>query len=113
VEKRIAELKYDLAADDFCLHEFFATEAAFLAILMLFNLLAEFQRAAGMPRYRQPASLRVEVFLCGAILGRAGHRTVLHLSSAWGGLEHRNALFDRLLAYFVPTLPKLKLEPST
>jgi hypothetical protein len=94
VEKRIAELKYDLAADDFCLHEFFATEAAFLAILMLFNLLAEFQRAAGMPRYRQPATLRVEVFLCGAILGRTGHRTVLHLSSAWGGLEHRNALFD-------------------
>ena len=113
MEKRIAELKYDLAADDFCLHEFFATEAAFLAILMLFNLLAEFQRAVGMPRYRQPASLRVEVFLCGAILGRAGHRTVLHLSSAWGGLEHRNALFDRLLTYFVLTSPKLKLEPST
>lgn len=113
VEKRIAELKYDLAADDFCLHEFFATEAAFLAILMLFNLLAEFQRAVGMPRYRQPATLRVEVFLCGAILGRAGHRTVLHLSSAWGGLEHRNALFDRLLAYFGPTSPKLNLEPAT
>ena len=113
VEKRIAELKYDLAADDFCLHEFFATEAAFLSILMLFNLLAEFQRAVGMPHYRQPASLRVEVFLCGAILGRAGHRTVLHLSSAWGGLEHRNALFDHLLTYFVPTSPKLNFEPAT
>jgi len=113
VEKRIAELKYDLAADDFCLHEFFATEAAFLAILMLFNLLAEFQRAVGMPRYRQPATLRVEVFLCGAILGRAGHRTVLHLSSAWGGLEHRNALFENLLTYFVPTSPKLNFEPAT
>lgn len=113
VEKRIAELKYDLAADDFCLHEFFATEAAFLAILMLFNLLAEFQRAIGMPRYRQPASLRVEVFLCGAILGRAGHRTVLHLSSGWGGLQHRNALFESLLTYFVPTSPKLNLEPAT
>jgi hypothetical protein len=113
VEKRIAELKYDLAADDFCLHEFFATEAAFLAILMLFNLLAEFQRAIGLPRYRQPASLRVEVFLCGAILGRAGHRTVLHLSSAWGGLQHRNALFESLLTYFVPTSPKLNFEPST
>ena len=113
VEKRIAELKYDLAADDFCLHEFFATEAAFLSILMLFNLLAEFQRALGMPRYRQPASLRVEVFLCGAILGRAGHRTVLHLSSAWGGLARRNALFERLLTYFVPTSPKLNFEPAT
>jgi Transposase DDE domain group 1 len=113
VEKRIAELKYDLAADDFCLHEFFATEAAFLAILMLFNLLAEFQRAVGLPRYRQPATLRVEVFLCGALLGRAGNRTVLHLSSTWGGLEHRNALFENLLAYFVPTSPKLNFEPAT
>ena len=59
VEQRIEELKSDLAADDFCLQEFFATEAAFLGILMLFNLLAEFQRAAGMNNYRQPASLRV------------------------------------------------------
>jgi Transposase DDE domain group 1 len=113
VEKRIAELKYDLAADDFCLHEFFATEAVFLAIRMLFNLLAEFQRPVGMPRYRQPPTLHVEVFLCGAILGRAGHRTVLHLSSAWGGLEHRNALLDRLLADFGPTSPKLNPEPPT
>jgi len=113
VEKRIAELKYDLAADDFCLHEFFATEAAFCAILMLFNLLAEFQRATGMAGYRQPATLRVQVFLCGAILGRAGHRPVLHLSSAWGGLEHRKALFDSLLTYFSLTSPKLNLEPLT
>ena len=113
VEKRIAEWKYDLAADDFCLHEFFATEAAFLAIRMLFNLLAEFQRTVGMPRYRQPATLRVEVFLCGAILGHAGHRTVLHLSSAWGGLEHRNALFDELLHYEIPTSRKLDFQPQT
>jgi hypothetical protein len=113
VEKRIAEVKYDLAADDFCLHEFFATEAAFCAILMLFNLLAEFQRATGMSGYRQPATLRVQVLLCGAILGRTGHRTVLHVSSAWGGLEHRNALFDSLLTCRFPTSPKLNLEPAT
>lgn len=76
VEKRIAELKYDLAADDFCMREFFATEAAFRGILMLFNLLSEFQRASQMKVYRQPATLRAQVFLCGAILGRVGHRTV-------------------------------------
>jgi hypothetical protein len=29
MENRIAELKHDLAADGFCLKEFFATEAAF------------------------------------------------------------------------------------
>src|SRR5207249_11775798 len=72
MENRIAELKHDLGADDFCLREFFATEAAFRSILLLFNLLAEFQRASGLRTYRQPATLRTQVFLCGALLGRAG-----------------------------------------
>jgi hypothetical protein len=45
MENRIAELKHGLAADDFCLRELFATEAAFRSILLLFNLLGEFQRA--------------------------------------------------------------------
>jgi hypothetical protein len=113
VEQRIEELKSDLAADDFCLREFFATEAAFLGILMLFNLLGEFQRASGMTGYRQPATLRAQVFLCGAILGRAGHHTVLHLSAAWGGLDQRNSLFDKLLRYEIPTSPKLDFQPLT
>lgn len=107
LEKRIGELKYDLAADDFCLHQFFATEAVFCSILMLFNLLAEFQRATGMKSYRQPATLRMQVFLCGAIAGRAGHRLVLHLSQAWGGLQQRKPLFETLLTYRQTTSPKL------
>jgi hypothetical protein len=111
IEQRIEELKSDLAADDFCLREFFATEAAFLGILMLFNLLGEFQRASGMTGYRQPATLRVQVFLCGAILGRTGHHPVLHLSAAWGGLEQRNPLFDKLLRDEIPTSPKLNFQP--
>jgi hypothetical protein len=64
-----------------------------------------------MTGYRQPASLRVQVFLCGAILGRAGHRPVLHLSAAWGGLAQRNALFDKLLLYEIPTSRKLEFQP--
>jgi len=52
MENRVAELKHDLGADGFCLKEFFATEAAFRSVLLLFNLLAEFQRAAGLPGYR-------------------------------------------------------------
>jgi hypothetical protein len=113
VENRIAELKYDLAADDFCLHEFFATEAAFCAILMLFNLLGEFQRASGMKSYRQPATLRTQVFLCGAVLGRAGRRAVLHLSETWGGLSQRKPLLDSLLSYPFSTSPKLQSQPAT
>ena len=112
MEKRIAELKHDLGADDLCLREFFATEAAFRSNLLLFNLLAEFQRASGL-RYRQPATLRMQVSLCGALLGRAGHRLVLHLSASWGGLQPRIPLLENVLAYAVPTWPKLNPAPAT
>jgi hypothetical protein len=107
MENRIAELKYDLAADDFCLKEFFATEAAFRSILLLFNLLGEFQRVCRMQEYKQPATLRVQIFLCGAILGKSGRKQVLHLSSAWGGMETRKPLFEKILSYVFPTSPKL------
>jgi hypothetical protein len=113
MENRIAELKHDLAADDFCLQEFFATEAAFRSILLLFNLLGEFQRASRLTPYRRPATLRAQVFLCGALLGRAGRRLVLHLSVAWGGLHKRKPLLENVLRYINPTSPKLHPEPAT
>src|ERR1700686_597080 len=89
MENRIAELKHDLGADGFCLKQFFATEAALRAVLLLFNLLAEFQRAVGLPVYRQPATLRTPLLTCGAVLGRAGRRLGIHLSESWGGLKTR------------------------
>lgn len=113
MENRIAELKHDLAADDFCLQEFFATEAAFRSILLLFNLLGEFQRACRFTSYRQPATLRAQVFLCGALLGRAGRRLVLHLSTSWGGLRQRIPLLENVLTYGVPTSPKLRPKIAT
>jgi len=112
-ENRIAELKHDLGADGFCLKEFFATEAAFRAVLLLFNLLAEFQRAAGLPGYRAPATIRTQVLTCGAILGRAGRRLVVHLSQGWGGLTARIPLLDSILACEFPTSPKLVPAPET
>jgi DNA-directed RNA polymerase subunit N (RpoN/RPB10) len=106
MENRIAELKHDLGADGFCLQEFFATEAAFRAVLLLFNLLAEFQRVAGLPTYRAPATIRTQVLTCGAILGRAG-RLVVHLSENWGGLRTRIPLLESILRCEIPTSPKL------
>jgi len=107
VEDRIAELKHDLGVDGFCLKPFFATEAAFRSILLLFSLLAEFQRAAGLPGYREPATIRTQVLTCGAILGRAGRRVVVHLSQSWGGLKTRIPLLDSILNWQIPTSPKL------
>jgi len=107
MENRIAELKHDLGADGFCLKEFFATEAAFRSVLLLFNLLAEFQRAAGLPGYREPATIRTQVLTCGAILGRAGRHLVVHLSQSWGGLKTRIPLLENILNWQFPTSPKL------
>jgi hypothetical protein len=113
MENRIAELKHDLGADGFCLHEFFATEAAFRAVLLLFNLLAEFQRTAGFPGYRAPATIRLQVLTCGAILGRAGRRLVVHLSQSWGGLKTRIPLLDSILSCEFSTSPKLTVALET
>lgn len=113
MENRIGELKSDLGADGFCLQQFFGTEAAFRAVLLLFNLLAEFQRAAGLPAYREPATLRTQGITCGAILGRAGRRLVLHLSQSWGGLKARNPLLDSILRCEFPISPKLDLKMIT
>jgi DNA-directed RNA polymerase subunit N (RpoN/RPB10) len=113
MENRIEELKNDLGVDGFCLKQFFATEAAFRSILLLFNLLAEFQRAAGLAGYQQPASLRAQVLTCGAILGRAGRRVVLHLSKSWGGLARRIPLLDHILNWKIPTSPKFEPDLIT
>ena len=107
VEQRIEELKNDLAADDFCTRQFFATEAAFLAVVATFNLLSLFQAASGQGQYRQPATLRAQVFLCGAVLGRKGHQPVLYLSLSWGGLERRKPLREAILQWRKPTAEKL------
>ena len=109
IENRIGELKDDLAADDFCLKQFHATEAAFRSVLVLFNLLVEFQRATGSPEYRRPATLRSHLFVCGASLGRSGRRLVLHLAQSWGGLKLRKPLIDSILHWPIPSSPKLDL----
>jgi hypothetical protein len=105
IEQRLGELKSDLAADEFCLQSFYATEATLLAVLCLYNLLGEFQRASRpQAGWRRPVTLRTEVFLCGAILGRSGQQKVLHFSLAWGGLHTRKPLLDALL-HWPPAIP--------
>lgn len=113
IEQRIEELKNDLAADGFCTQNFWATESAFLAVLFTFNLLSLYQKSASpQAGYRQPSTLRTSVFLCGAILGKAGRQTVLHLSSAWGGLDKHKTLVEAILRWPERTPPKLDSTPN-
>jgi len=110
LEQRIDELKNDLGADDFCRHAFYATEAALRSVLLLFNLPSLWQTAARPNQtYRRPATLRTEVFLCGAIASTDGRPPVLNLSQAWGGLEQRIPMIQnasRFCRAIPPRLPK-------
>ena len=111
IEQRIEELKAELNADGFCMKNFFATESAFLAVLFTFNLLSLYQKAVRPEAsYQQPATLRAAVFLGGAILGRAGRKPVLHISSAWGGFEKHHPFVEAILRWVKPTSPKLVSE---
>lgn len=115
IEPRFSELKTDLGADDFCLREFYPTEAAFLSVLFVFNLLSLWQsvcaiRPGGQAR---PATLRQSLLVCGAIAGRSGHRFVLFLSSAWGGLASRKPLLDKIQHAVFPITPTLNTQPTT
>jgi hypothetical protein len=113
VEQRIEELKNDLAADGFCLKEFFSTEAAFLAVLFTFNLLSLYQHViTPQEPYRQPATLRTQVFIAGAILGHAGKQLALKLSEAWGGLAKHKPLLEAVLNWPKLTAPKLVHPPD-
>lgn len=108
VEQRIEELKHDLAADGFCLQKFYATESAFLAVLFTFNLLSLYQhQTTPEAAYRQPGTLRVAVFLCGAMLGVMGRDVVIKLSSAWGGLGKHKPLVSATLDWLQAGSPKL------
>ena len=108
VEQRIEELKLELAAEGFCLQSFWATEAAFLSVLLTFNLLSVYQQATRPGQvYMQPATLRTAVFLAGAVLGSTGKELVVRLSEVWGGLKKHKPLVESVLKWKTIASPKL------
>ena len=113
MENRIAELKHDLGADRFCLKDFYATDAVFRSVLLLFNLLSEFRRASGMPQHKEPGTLRSQVFLCGAELKKEAEEIVLSLSTGWGGLKRRISLLNSILTWVFTISPKLAPVTAT
>ncbi len=108
VEQRIEELKNDMHADGFCTKKFFATEAAFLSTILGFNLLALYQaQVTAKAGWRKPSTMRAAVFVCGALLGRAGRKLALRLSQNGGGLGKHKALIANALDAQIATTPLL------
>jgi hypothetical protein len=80
-------------------------------MVLVFNLLGEFQLASGRSTYRQPTTLRAQVFLCGLCsVGRSplGPASVRLL----GPPQTRTSLLENVLAYGLATSPKLHPEPA-
>jgi hypothetical protein len=76
--------------------------------LFTFNLLSLYQHQVtpGQP-YRNPRTLRVAVFLCGAVLGVMGRDVVVKQSAAWGGWRKNKPLVDATLDWLNFASPKL------
>jgi hypothetical protein len=98
IETRIRELKWDYGIDGFAQKRFFATEAAFRLVCVTFNLVSLLQERTGQ-KYQTLGTLRTQLLACGAVLGRAGRRTILRLSLGGPWRER----FERALATFFPT----------
>jgi hypothetical protein len=90
LETKIRELKWDYGIDGFCMKKFFATEAAFQAVCLTYNLMQQFQKELGFRTKRTLGVVRMMVLSCGAELGRAGRKLVLRLSVSGG----RRKLFE-------------------
>jgi hypothetical protein len=106
VEQRIEELKNDMHSGGFCTRKFFATEAAFLSAILALNLLSLYQaQVTAKAGWRQPSTLRAAVFVCGALLGRAGRKLALRLSQNGGGLEKHNVLIENALDMQITIAP--------
>jgi hypothetical protein len=90
LETKIRELKWDYGIDGFCMKKFFATEAAFQAVCLTYNLMQQFQKELGFRTKRTLGVVRMMALSCGAELGRAGRKLGLRLSVTGG----RRKLFE-------------------
>jgi len=78
-ENRIKELKYDFGADNFCLKEFFATEASFRFIMMAYNVMALFKYQV-LQTNMQLKTLRAYCFAIGSWITNHSNEKTLKLS---------------------------------
>jgi len=118
-ENRIKELKYDFAADSFCLNNFFATEAALNTVMMAYNLMSLFRQAvlrashlhSGEKRVQHTLkTLRYKLFAKAGYITTHGRSQILKLALAmqhrewFEGLWNTAKTFDLPVA-FAPVFP--------
>jgi hypothetical protein len=100
-ENRIKELKYDFSADNFNMHNFFATEAALNFVMMAYNLMSLFRQVILNTKVHQTLkTLRYKIFSIGGYWVKDGNTKILKLSLAmkrrewFKGLWNASCLFE-------------------
>jgi hypothetical protein len=78
-ENRIKELKYDFGIDNFCLKEFYATEASFRFIMIAYNILALFKHMI-INSNMQLKTLKAYCFALGSWITNHSRNKVLKIS---------------------------------
>jgi hypothetical protein len=102
-ENTIKEFKNDFGARGFCMQSFNATEAVFRLISILFNLVSEFKRQVLCDTSVTLATVRVKVFVLGAMLGRRARSTILRVGLVHRWKEKFHTLLDRACSVSIPT----------
>lgn len=96
-ENRIAELKYDFGINGFCLDSFYATEAAFRAVMLAYNLMSVFRQALlKAPKAVRLSTMRFQCFALGSWIGRNGRKKVQRISLPRRRRAWFDGLFDRI-----------------
>ncbi len=94
-ENRIKELKYDFGADNFCLKEFYATEASFRFIMMAYNIMALFKHQV-LNSNMQLKTLRAYCFALGSWITNHSNKKVLNISLPQKRRAWMDGLFDNI-----------------
>ena len=102
-ENTIKEFKNDFGARGFCMSSFHATEMVFRLLTVLFNLLSEFKHQVLKDSSVTLATVRMKIFVLGAMLGRRARTVVLRLGLTKRWKETFDTLLDRASSLSGPT----------
>ena len=94
-ENRIKELKYDFGADNFCLKEFYATEASFRFIMMAYNVMALFKHQV-LNSNMQLKTLRAYCFAIGSWITNHSNEQVLNIALPQKRRAWMDGLFENI-----------------
>jgi len=94
-ENRIKELEYDFGADNFCMQDFYATEAALRMVMLAYNLMALFKLTVIQTKQSQRlTTIRLKCLSIGSWVVKSGRNDVLKMSVAMKNRQWMDGLFS-------------------